>query len=481
MTTTFSIPKPASKSLSNRIVIEAKSQYLLADTVTPVSLYLRLRDQFSQPLLLESADYHSRENSYSFICLEPLATFKVQNREITVQTPNKLQRQKVTQKGQVATEMLRFARQFEVTGDTYALRFNGLFGHTNFDAVQYFDTLQFDQNKHTTDLPDIHYSFYRFLIVIHHFKDEMYVIENMPQGETPRIEEVMTLINSRNFATFDFKTIGEETSNLTNEAFKNLVTKGKEHCQRGDVFQIVFARQFAQKFQGDEFNVYRTLRSVNPSPYLFYFDYGNYKIFGSSPEAQLVIKNQKAEIHPIAGTYKRTGDDQQDTIEAQKLADDPKENAEHVMLVDLARNDLSRNTKNVEVTRFKEVQFFSHVIHLVSKVTGDLASEINSFNVFADTFPAGTLSGAPKYKALELINKYENQNRSFYGGAIGYFGLNGDINHAIVIRSFLSQKNTLFYQAGAGIVIASDEEKELQEVNNKLAALKRALVKAEEL
>ena len=227
--------------------------------------------------------------------------------------------------------------------------------------------------------------------------------------------------------------------------------------------------------------MYRVLRSINPSPYLFYFDYGSYKVFGSSPEAQMVVKDRVARVNPIAGTYKRTGNNEEDREKAEELAADPKENAEHIMLVDLARNDLGRHARNVRVEKLKEIHFYSHVIHLVSTVAGDLDPDTNPVRVFGDTFPAGTLSGAPKYKAIELINQYENQNRSLYGGALGFISFDGDINHAIVIRSFTSKDNTLYYQARAGIVTASDEEKELQEVNNKLGALKKALLEAEKV
>lgn len=451
---------------------------MLADTFTPVSLYLKVRNKYSQSLLLESSDYHSKENSYSFICLEPLATFQVKN-GVVIET---IQGEGIEKEITNVTEQLKaFVNQFQIKAPKEILHFNGLFGHTSFDAVQHFDTIKLDKEKRKFDLPDLNYSLYRYIIAINHFNDSLTLLENLLPNETSQLHELETLIQNKSYGTYQFSLEGEEGSNLTDTEFKNLVTKGKEHCQAGDVFQLVLSRQFSQQFKGDDFNVYRVLRSVNPSPYLFYFDYGNYKIFGSSPEAQMLIKDRVAEIHPIAGTYRRTGDDEADRKSAEALSQDPKENAEHIMLVDLARNDLSRNTDSVTVTKLKEIQYFSHVIHLVSKVEGKLNQSTNPIQIFADTFPAGTLSGAPKYKALELIDKYENQNRAFYGGGIGYIGFNGDMNQAIVIRSFLSQANTLYCQAGAGIVVASDEEKELQEVNNKLGALKQALKMAEKI
>ena len=454
----------------------------LADMVTPVSLYLKLRDHYANPVLLESNDFRSAENSISLIGLDPLATVRVQNGRIFMQWPNGERQESALE---APTEVPAILQGFfaDLTPDATLPRgvINGLFGHACFDSVQYFDSLEFDSAKRKTDLPDLHYSLYRYVIGIDHFKESMYLLENLPEGEPSGLERLQTLISSQSYGVYNFSLEGEEESNLTDEAYRELVRLGKHHCQIGDVFQIVLSRQFRQRFSGDDFNVYRVLRSINPSPYLFYFDYGSYKIFGSSPESQMVIKNGIAGVNPIAGTYRRSGNDEEDRERAEALTRDPKENAEHIMLVDLARNDLGRHAVKVEVKQLKEVQYFSHVIHLVSKVEGKLDAATNPIQVFGDTFPAGTLSGAPKYKAIQLIDQYENINRSFYGGAIGYINFNGDMNQAIVIRSFLSLNNTLYYQAGAGIVAASNEESELQEVNNKLGALKKALEEAAQL
>ncbi len=465
-----------------RIIVKPKVQRLLADTVTPVSIYLKLRDHFSESVLLESTDFRSKENCLSFIGLDPIAGFKVQNGTVNQYFPNQIRIEERLDDYSVVPQMLQsFTQSFAVESPEGFNGMNGFFGHTSFDAYQYFDTLKFDTNKRHTELPDINYQLYRFVIAVNHFKDEMYVIENQIPGEPSKVDKVFRLIRNQVFGTYQFRLEGQESSNLTDEEFKGLVSLGKKHCQLGDVFQIVFSRRFSHRFSGDDFNVYRVLRSINPSPYLFYFDYGNYKIFGSSPEAQLVIKDHVARVNPIAGTYRRTGNDEQDRINAEALAKDPKENAEHIMLVDLARNDLGKHSEKVEVKDLKEIQYFSHVIHLVSNVEGQLQPQTNPIRVFGDTFPAGTLSGAPKYKAMQLIDEYENTNRSTYGGGIGYIGFNGDMNQAIIIRSFLSKGNTLHYQAGAGIVAASVPESELQEVNNKLGALTKALIEAEKL
>jgi len=456
---------------------------ILADTVTPVSVYLKMRDIYPNALLLESSDHHSLENSYSFICLKPEASIEVEQFKTTKKYPGgKIETGMITKSGQLADEMEAFFDCFSTANHLPELPANGFFGYVSYDGVQYFETIKFKHEvKSEYAIPEVHYSFYRYIIAINHFQNRIQLIENLFDGDTSSLTMIEDLLTSRNFATFTFDTVDGETSNINDEQFKQMVTKGKEHCFMGDVFQIVLSRQYAQQFLGDDFNVYRALRSINPSPYLFYFDYGNYKIFGSSPEAQLQINQQKVSINPIAGTFRRTGNDEEDRLLAEQLSNDPKENAEHVMLVDLARNDLSRNATDVKVELFREVQFYSHVIHLVSKVTGILPEGSNPIRVMGDSFPAGTLSGAPKYKAMELIDKYENQNRGYYGGCIGFVGFDNRFNHAIMIRSFLSKNNTLFYQAGAGVVAASNEESELQEVGNKLAALKNAIVMAKQI
>jgi anthranilate synthase component 1 len=454
----------------------------LADFLTPVSLYLKVRDAFTNPVLLESNDFSSAADCFSFIGLQSIAGITVSEGYVTLSHPQSGNQTYQMSEDQNVPEVLKdFISSFEVEDLTHLPVFNGFFGHVGFEGVQYFDTLTFDLNKKSKDIPDLRFHLYKFIIAINHYKNELFILENLLPGELPSDHKLKALLSNQKIPEYPFHLEGKEESNLSDRDFLELVRLGKHHCQIGDVFQIVFSRQFSQKFKGDEFNVYRVLRSINPSPYLFYFDYGSYKIFGSSPEAQLIVKDHKAFINPIAGTYKRTGDLLQDEQRAKDLANDPKENAEHIMLVDLARNDLGRHAIQVEVKKLKEIQYYSHVIHLVSTVEGRLAPETNPYQIFADTFPAGTLSGAPKYKAIELISKYEQQSRGFYGGSIGCFGFNGDINQAIVIRSFLSLNHTLFYQAGAGIVQVSDPESELQEVNNKLGALKKALGEAEKI
>ncbi len=461
-----------------KIKFKTSSTTRISDTVTPVGLYLRFRDVYANTILLESSDYHSKEESFSFICIEPIVSMKVEDALFSI-----------SHKGvQVAQEVVdkNFYTLFDNFADSIVLdcpkelkSFNGLYGYSTYDSVQYFENIRFANKKAPSAIPEMQYSFYRFIIAINHFNDEMTLIENREAHEISRVSEIETIINAQTFNTQKFETLGQETSNCTNEDFKEYVAKAKAHCKRGDVFQLVLSRQFQQEFKGDEFNVYRALRSINPSPYLFYFDYGNFKLMGSSPEAQIKIAAGKATINPIAGTFRRTGDMSEDIKLGKKLSEDKKETAEHVMLVDLARNDLSKHANHVTVEVFKEVQYFSHVIHLVSTVQGKIKG--NPIEIVGDTFPAGTLSGAPKYKAMELIDNYENQSRGFYGGAVGIIGLDGSVNLAIAIRSFVSKNNVLYSQAGAGIVIHSDEAKELQEVNNKLAALKKALILAENI
>lgn len=451
----------------------------LADTITPVSLYLKIRDRYANSVLLESSDYHTKEDSFSFVCFDPLLTLRAQGNEFSVLKENKLVH-KESIDGDFYDLFEKHKKSLKVEQDPAMESYNGFYGYFSFDSVQYFEQIELTNPPAKSSIPEMQYSFFRFVIAINHFKNEMMIIENVPEGEASKMEYIETILALQSFGVYDFSMKGGTQSNISDEAFKSGVAKAKEHCKRGDVFQLVLSRQFSQEFTGDEFNVYRALRSINPSPYLFYFDYGNFKLMGSSPEAQIKIQSGKAIINPIAGTFRRTGDDLQDAVLAKKLAEDKKENAEHVMLVDLARNDLSIHGNEVEVKIFKEVQYFSHVLHLVSTVEGKLKGN-TPHKVVGATFPAGTLSGAPKYKALQLIDRYENQKRGFYGGAVGVIGLNDDVNLAIAIRSFVSKDNVLYSQAGAGIVIDSSEEGELQEVNNKLEALNKALNLAEKI
>ncbi|MCK6618158.1 MAG: anthranilate synthase component I family protein [Cyclobacteriaceae bacterium] len=454
---------------------------MLADTLTPVSIYLKLRDEFPGCILLESSDYHGQENSLSMICCQPVASFILSRNTVTRNFPDGQSISNPVSSGsQVLASLDLFRKSFiSETASSAKLPGAGLFGYMAYDAVKFFETVPI--TKHETLLPELWYSLYRVVIVVDHFHNELTLTGNFIDGQTDvsLIERVEKIIYRSRSAVYPFKQVNGETATSSDEDFMGLARKAIRHCYRGDVFQLVLSRRFTTSFQGDEFNVYRALRSINPSPYLFYFDYGNFKLFGSSPEAQLRIRNNEATIFPIAGTFRRSGDDATDAELAKRLAADAKENAEHIMLVDLARNDLSKYADKVRVEVFKEIQYYSHVIHLVSKVSGLLSSKANAIQLAASAFPAGTLSGAPKHMAMKLIDAYEPVNRGFYGGAIGYIGFNGDYNHAIMIRTFMSKGNTLIYQAGAGIVAQSEPEKELQEVNNKLSALRSAVQMAE--
>jgi len=461
--------------------IKTYRKKILADTLTPVSIYQKIRDKYSNSVLLESSDYGANDNSYAYVCFNPISSFKVHNNLIEKKYPdNSTQQTKLTKTNLVVNELDDYFKIFQTEKSDAKFFENGLIGYINYDAVEHFENINFQVKENDIKIPEIFYAFYSNIIIINVFNNEALLLHHS-FNQKNNLKEIEELLKSNKISKFDFHKSGNITSNLKDNEYVDLVKKGIKHCKRGDVFQIVLSRKFKQSFEGDEFNLYRALRSINPSPYLFYFDYGSYKIFGSSPEAQLVVKNSKAEIHPIAGTFIRTGNDIEDSIKAKKLAVDQKENSEHMMLVDLARNDLSRNGNNVKVEKDREIQFYSHVIHLVSKVTAEKKNNSSTFQIVADTFPAGTLSGAPKHKAMQLISKYENSNRSFYGGAIGFMDFEGNFNHAIIIRSFLSKNHELIFQAGAGIVSKSDPKSELQEINNKLGALIKALDLAEKI
>jgi anthranilate synthase component 1 len=469
-----------------KIAIHTKVKSMLADVFTPVGIYLRLRDRFRDTILLESADHHAAENSYSFICINAIAGIEIRDQKmIEFKLPGQHPEKAPLKNSDDLKDLLwNFMQRFETTSDDPrpAKFAQGLYGYFSFDAVQFFETIRFREDADGRNrVPVARYRLYQYVIAINHHKDELILLENQVAGLESEGIVVESLIRSRDVPSYPFRSASGETSNMSDEDYRQMVKKGIQSCYRGDVFQIVLSRRFQQSFTGDEFNVYRALRNINPSPYLFFFDYGDYKLMGSSPEAQLIIQGGKAVVHPIAGTFRRTGDDATDQEKAAELLLDPKENAEHVMLVDLARNDLSTVCNSVEVSRYRQVQYYSHVIHLVSEVTGLVPGSTNPFHVLFKTFPAGTLSGAPKYRAMQLINEYEPTARSFYGGAIGFVGFDGSCNHAIMIRTLLSKDNTLFYQAGAGVVAASKPESELEEVGNKLNALKKAIQLAEKI
>ncbi len=461
-----------------KIKLITNTKTILADNLTPVAIYNKLRDEYPNALLLESSDYHSKDDNYSYICCRPIAKFTVAQGYICTQYPKKQEEQTAIKKQkQVVTAFENFCLAFQATKQNYTFTTGGVFGYSTYDAVQNFENLTI--TKKTQKIPEMLYQFFSIVIVFEHFQEKLHIFEYQIPKQPSIIKNVLTKIQHKQFTTYPFWTEGVEQSNYTDQQFIKIIEKGIWHCQRGDVFQVVLSRKFYQKFHGDEWNIYRMLRSINPSPYLFYFDYGSFKIFGSSPEAQIIIKKNEAAIYPIAGCFKRSGDDKQDAKLAKQLFDNKKENAEHCMLVDLARNDLSKQGRQVKVVTFKEIQYYSHVIHMVSKVVAKIKN-ISSIQLFADTFPAGTLSGAPKYKAMQIIDNLETSNREFYGGAIGYLGFKGELNHAIMIRTILSCNGILHYQAGSGIVCLSNKHSELQEANNKKAALKFAIEKANE-
>lgn len=465
----------------NNYTFHTTSKKVLGDLHTPVSIYLKVRDLYPESALLESSDFHGNENSLSYIALAPLARIGINNGECTATFPDGSREiTPLTDTYAVADALHAFLGRFRVEGADKKVC--GLFGYTAFDAVRYFENIPVMEVHHQeNDAPDMLYILYKYILVFDHFKNELTLVELLRDEETSRLHEIETLIGNRNYASYNFETRGPETSPVSGETYKAMVREGIRHCLRGDVFQIVLSRRFEQPFKGDDFKVYRALRSINPSPYLFYFDFGGFRIFGSSPETHCKVTGRHASIDPIAGTAFRTGNVEIDKQRTEALLADPKENAEHVMLVDLARNDLSRNASGVSVDFYKEVQYYSHVIHLVSRVSGEIKAGSHSVKTYIDTFPAGTLSGAPKVRAMQLITEIEPHNRGAYGGCIGFIGFDGDLNQAITIRTFVSRGNVLYYQAGAGIVAKSNDERELQEVNNKLGALKKAIDLAEQL
>ena len=457
------------------------SKTILADLYTPVGVYMRLRDLYPQSALMESSDYHDQSNARSFIGLNPIASVAVGHGVATVLYPDGSSMQHGVGKDYTTDKAIHaLIDNIEVEGDDAG--FCGLFGYTSFNAVRYFEDIAVkDETQSKNDAPDVLYILYKVVIVFDHHNNMLKVVSLSDSSDDSDISDVLKAMNKASVQAYGFHPVGDVVSTLTDDEHRENIRRGIQHCLRGDVFQIVLSRRFIQKYEGDDFKLYRALRSINPSPYLFYFDFGGFRIFGSSPETHCRILGRKAYIDPIAGTTKRTGDEEADKRGAQYLRQDPKENAEHVMLVDLARNDLSRNCHHVKVDFYKDLQYYSHVIHLVSRVSGELDEGADPIKTFIDTFPAGTLSGAPKVRAMQLISEYEPHNRGAYGGCIGIIGLDGSLNQAITIRTFVARNGELWFQAGGGIVAKSDVEYELQEVNNKLGALRKAIAKAETL
>ena len=457
------------------------SRKVAGDLLTPVTAYLNVRDLYSQSVLMESSDYHGVENSKSFIAINPIATVSIAHGIGTMLLPDGTTQEHAISADYDAARLINeFLGHFSIEGD--GSNYCGLYGFTTFNAVRYFENINIkDETQKENDAADMQYTLFKSIAVFDHYSNELTLIELLGEGEKSSLDKFEHSLSSHTFRTFGFRAVGDCTSTLTDDEHRENIRRGIAHCKRGDVFQIVLSRRFKQSYTGDDFQLYRALRSINPSPYLFYFDFGGFRIFGSSPETHCRIQGRQAYIDPIAGTTERTGNAEQDRENALYLKNDPKENAEHVMLVDLARNDLSRNCHNVHIDFYKDMQYYSHVIHLVSRVSGELDNDADPVKAFIDTFPAGTLSGAPKVRAMQLISEYEPHNRGAYGGCIGFIGFNGDLNQAITIRTFVSRNGELWFQAGGGIVAKSDVEYELQEVNNKLGALRKAIQMAEKL
>ena len=460
--------------------VQTRYRVLPADLQTPVGIYLKVRDLYPQSVLLESSDYHTTQNSFSFIGVEPIASFTLSGGHILRTYPDGTRDVRpVEDDTDVPAELSAYIRQFSAQDNPTGI--NGFFGYTAYDAVRYFEKVKIRPAEGDfAHLPDIVQVLFRFVIVVNHFKNTLTIVENLLPSQTSRMDQLKAVLDNQNVAQYPFQAAGAVESSVSDEQYMEMVRRGIRHTLRGDVFQIVPSRRFSRAFYGDEFNVYRALRSINPSPYLFYFDFGSMRIFGSSPETHLRVSGDRAYIDPIAGTFRRTGNDEADRALADRLLSDEKENAEHVMLVDLARNDLGRNCTDVRVEFFRQVQFYSHVIHMVSRVSAHVPEGTDPIRLLADTFPAGTLSGAPKVRAIQLIDEMEPHPRGLYGGCIGYIGLDGSLNQAITIRSFLSLGQRLYCQGGAGIVAHSDPRSELSEVNNKLGALMAAVDRAEE-
>jgi anthranilate synthase component 1 len=468
--------------------LKTESKTFFIDTLTPVAMYLQLRDQFQNCALFEGADFSALADSHSFICCEPIAEYRIEGSRCITRIVQEEQSTELIGADAFVTSLNRFLAEVkpESEGNASGGGINGLFGYFGWKAIQYMEDISFTASHgKDSEVSAARFYLYRYVIILDALKNSAHILKNffLEEGDATglSIDAFARVVFQVKESPTHFSKKGSEQSNLTDTEFIGVINKCKEHIQRGDVFQIVPSRQYRQSYRGDDFKVYRALRSINPSPYLFYLDLGEYRIFGSSPEAQIIIRNKVASTWPIAGTHRRTGDFALDMESAKKLQEDEKENAEHAMLVDLARNDLSRTCTGVHVPEFRTLRYFSHVIHLVSRVTGEIRSDVSSLETVVKSYPAGTLSGAPKHKALQLLDRYEPQERGIYGGAVGFIDFSGDSVFAIMIRSFLSKRDTLYYQVGMGVVYDSIPENEVNECHAKVDALRAAIKKAEAL
>ncbi|MFC1925185.1 anthranilate synthase component I [Chloroflexota bacterium] len=471
---------------------------LPADLETPVSLFLKL-DKTPPSFLLESVERGEQVGRYSFIGTNPYLTLQTSRDEGIIHYKGETKRIPlgISQEGPDALHLIKKLLTQRQVSRIPGLPgfFGGAVGYLSYDAVRSFEKLP-DCPEDELQLPESSFLFTDDLVIFDHVQHKMKIISNVPAGGediTPRpdtrggIDAIMAALNDSlspwpqvHFSSLDEKA-PSLTSNFTQPQFEEGVKAAKEYILAGDAFQIVLSQRLRRKTNAEPFAIYRALRILNPSPYMFYIDFGGFQLIGSSPEMLVKLEERRAETRPIAGTRPRGKTEEEDEVLIAELLADPKERAEHTMLVDLGRNDLGRvcHYGSVRTPLYMDIEKYSHVSHIVSSVQGELKPDYDAFDLLRASFPAGTVSGAPKIRAMEIINELEKTKRGPYAGAVGYFGFGGNMDTCITIRTIVMIGDTVYFQGGAGIVADSDPAREYEETMNKIKVLEEAVRLAE--
>ena len=466
---------------------------LSADLLTPVSAFLTLRDGARYPFLLESVEGGEKLARYSFLGKDPYRVVRAHGATVAIEEPGAVPDPEPPAEGPIFDVMQALLDRYEEVPVAGLPRLTGgAVGYLGYDAVRLLERLP-DAPPDDLGLPDALWCFYdtvaafdhvthRLVLMASAFVDAGTDLRAAYDGATARLDALEAELGAAAFAHPEAVRLAPDglSSNLARPDFEAAVEQARAYIYEGDIFQVVLSQRFETRFEGDRFNLYRALRQVNPSPYLFYLDFEDVTLIGSSPEVLVRVEDGRAELLPIAGTRPRGADDAEDAAYEAELLADPKERAEHLMLVDLGRNDLGRvcHYGTVAVERYAYVERYSHVMHLVSSVAGRLAERRGAMAVLAACFPAGTVSGAPKVRAMEIIDALEPTRRGIYAGAVGYVDFSGNLDTCIAIRTMVVRGDRVFIQAGAGIVADSDPAREFDETVNKARALRQAMLVA---
>ncbi len=485
------------KTLSKKENLIPVWREILADLETPVSAFIKLgRGKFSY--LLESVEKGEQLGRYSFLGSDPVLVFKSKGKRIEIIRQGKSEILRV--KKDPLDILRKIMAGYKAANSAKLPRFlGGAVGYVGYDIVRFWEKIP-ENNQDDLYLPDSLFMLSHTLVIFDHINHTIKVVSYalLEKKESPqmayekakhRIDEVVRKLRRPSPSLLDRKRkekkkeISNEKieSNFTSDGFQSKVKKAKEYIRAGDVFQVVLSQRLKRKVNASAFDIYRTLRSLNPSPYMYYLKCGDFEIVGSSPETLVRMEKEEITYRPIAGTRKRGKDKAEDELLAEELSANPKERAEHIMLVDLGRNDMGRVCKygTVKVTELFSVEKYSHVMHLVSNIEGRLRKGMDQYDLLKACFPAGTVSGAPKVRAMEIIEELEPCCRGPYAGALGYFSFSGNVDTCIIIRTILVKDNIAYIQAGAGIVADSEPESEYEETLNKARALIKAIEIAE--